>query len=100
MPDVVAEAVHQLSQDQPWASVRSALNNLGAAEMASYQVESSWLDAATADGLDESERRIAHRPAVFVQRSARQDDATECAVVLSVVLPCDALGVLRARQPT
>lgn len=53
MQDVAAEAVYRLSQDQLWASVRSALNNLGAAEMASYQVESGWLDAAAADGLDE-----------------------------------------------
>lgn len=53
MQDVVADAVHRLSQDEWWASVRSAFDNLGAEETASYQAESSRLDAAAADGLDE-----------------------------------------------
>lgn len=53
MQDVVADAVHRLSQDEWWASVHSALDDLGPTVAASYQAESSRLDAAAADGLDE-----------------------------------------------
>lgn len=62
MQDVVVDAVHRHSRDEWWASVHSALDDLGAAETASYQAESSRLDAAAADGLAlRRDRSSAHR---------------------------------------
>jgi len=52
MVDVVADAVHRISQDEWWLSVRRELDDLTEAEVASYQVESHKLDEAAADGLD------------------------------------------------
>ena len=53
MLDVVTDAVHRLGRDEWWSSVRSALDGLSAAEVASYQCESRELDAAAADGIDD-----------------------------------------------
>ncbi|WP_419945933.1 hypothetical protein [Candidatus Poriferisodalis sp.] len=52
MLQVVTEAVHRLSRDEWWASVRHALDDLTSEQAASYQSESCSLDAAVADGLD------------------------------------------------
>lgn len=53
MLDVVTDAVHRLSRDDWWASVRDSLDGLNATEAASYQAESRSFDAAAADGLDD-----------------------------------------------
>ena len=53
MLDVVTDAVHRLSRDEWWLSVRGALDGLSAAQTASYQAESRGFDAAAADGLDD-----------------------------------------------
>ena len=53
MINVVTDAVHRLSRDEWWSSVRGALDGLSAAEAASYRAESRGLDAAAADGLDD-----------------------------------------------
>lgn len=53
MQEIVADAVQRLSQDEWWASVRSALDDLSTEETASYQADSGRLVAAAADGLDE-----------------------------------------------
>lgn len=52
MLDVVADAVHRLSRDEWWTSVRGALDGLSAADVASYEGETWALDAAAADGLN------------------------------------------------
>ena len=53
MLDVVTDAVHRLSRDEWWSSVRDALDELSATEAASYQAESRGLEASAADGLDD-----------------------------------------------
>ena len=53
MLEVVTDAVHRLSRDEWWSSVRDALDGLTAAEAASYQAASLGMDAASADGLDD-----------------------------------------------
>lgn len=53
MLQVVTEAVHRLSRDDWWTSVRDALDGLDSEQVAAYQAESRRLDAATADGLDD-----------------------------------------------
>ena len=53
MLDVVTDAVHRLSREEWWSSVRDALDGFDGAEAAAYQAESRRLDAAAADGLDD-----------------------------------------------
>ena len=53
MLQVVTEAVHRLSRDEWWTSVRDALDNLDSEQVATYQAESRLLDVASADGLDD-----------------------------------------------
>lgn len=53
MLDVVTDAVHRLSRDEWWSSVRGALDEMSATEAASYQAQSQELEAAAADGLDD-----------------------------------------------
>lgn len=53
MLEVVTDAVHRLSRDEWWDSVRDALDGLDAAEVALYQAESSMLDTAASDGMGE-----------------------------------------------
>ncbi len=52
MVDVVADAVHRISQDEWRLSVRRELDGLTEAEVASYQAESQKVDEVAADGLD------------------------------------------------
>jgi len=51
MLEVVTDAVHRLSRDEWWDSVHHALDDLDAAEVASYQAESSRLNSAASDGI-------------------------------------------------
>ena len=53
MLDVVTDAVLRLGRDEWWSSVRGALDDLSAANVAGYQSESRGLDAAAADGIDD-----------------------------------------------
>ncbi|WP_420439179.1 hypothetical protein [Candidatus Poriferisodalis sp.] len=50
---MVTEALRQLSRDEWWDSVRDALDDLDAAEVAAYQTESSGLDPTASDCLTE-----------------------------------------------
>ena len=51
MVGVVADAIHRLTADQWWDTVRGALDAMPPAEVSGYQEEETRLDAAAADGL-------------------------------------------------
>jgi hypothetical protein len=51
MLDVVTDAVHRLSRDQWWDTVRDVFDQMTPEDVAAYQTETSQLDDAAADGL-------------------------------------------------
>lgn len=51
MLDVVADAVHRLSQDQWWDSVHDAIDAMPPEDVSGHRAETDQLDSAAADGL-------------------------------------------------
>jgi hypothetical protein len=51
MLDVVTDAVHRLSRDQWWNTVRDVFDRMTPEDVAAYQTETGQLDDAAADGL-------------------------------------------------
>jgi hypothetical protein len=51
MLDVVTDAVHRLSRDQWWDTVRDVFDQMTPEDVAAYHTETSQLDDAAADGL-------------------------------------------------